>query len=212
MPYRTLRIVAAVAVALLIPASTLTAAPAIEVVSTGLRAAGITPGSDALWFGITIDTFAMTRRLTRHAAVVRDSDGDGMVVYETSPVSRYALLFIADAATGEYAIFRGEGVDAIELDLHGNQWRAGLEDFDLHADVLEILLVRPGEGAWTASAMEGGAEDGDRKRDGRFRLKVKEIDPLAKGGPKLHGNVRRGDLLVVIDARTLAYAIRPAVD
>ncbi|HEV7238166.1 MAG TPA: hypothetical protein VGQ36_02920 [Thermoanaerobaculia bacterium] len=210
MPRVNMRIAAAMIAALLFPASALAAAPAIEVVSKGLRATGITPGSDAVWFGMTIDTLAMTRALTRHAAVVRDTDGDGAVLYDMPRISRFSLLFVVDATTGEYAVFRAEGVDAIEHDLHGKRWRAGLEDFDLHADVLEVLVVRPGEGAWTTSAMEGGANDGDGRRDGKFRLKVRDMDPIVATNNKPQSNVRRNDLLVMIDARTLAYAVRPA--
>jgi hypothetical protein len=173
---------------------------------------GITPGSDAVWFGITMDTFNSTRRLKRHAAVVADSDRDGTVLYELPEISRFSLLFVVDAKTGEYAVFRAEGVDAIEHDLRGKTWRAGLEDFDLHADVLEVLVVRPGEGAWTTSAMEGGANDGDGRRNGKFRLKVRDMDPIVTTNNKPQSKVRRNDLLIMIDARTLAYAVRPAQD
>lgn len=202
--------VAAVIAAFLIAAPVLIAAPSIEVVSTGLRATGLTPGSDAVWFGMTIDTFNMTRRLTRHAAIVRDTDRDGAVVYELPEISRFSLLFVADASTGECAVFRADGVDDLQQDLHGNNWRAGLESFDVSADVLEFLLVRPGEGAWTMSAMEGWKNDGDGSRDGKFRLKVADMHPIGTVTGKPHGNVRRGDLLVVFDPRTFAYAIRQA--
>lgn len=188
------------------------AAPAIEATTAGLRATGLTPGGDAVWFGATIDTLAKARRLNRHAAVVRDADGDGVVLYEMPKISRFALLFVADAATGEYAVFRGEGVDAVEHDLHGNNWRAGLDHFDIPADFLEILLVRPGDGAWTASVAEGDRKDGDGARNGKFRLKVKDMDPIGAAATKPQGNVRRGDLLVIIDPRSFACAIRPAKD
>lgn len=202
-------IAAAVAVAtLLLPSPRLTAAPAIQAVSTGLRATGITPGGDAVWFGVTIDTAALTRLRNRHAAIVRDTDGDGAVLYDLPQVSRFSLLYVFDAATGEHAVFRGEGVDEeVEYDLRGKKWRAELEDFDVHADAMELLLVRPGEGAWAMSAREGGNGDGDGRRNGKFRLKVREMASLAAESPQPQGNVRRGDLLVIIDARTLASAV-----
>ena len=209
MTYINIR-VAAVIAALLFVAPVLTAAPAIEAVSNGLRATGITPGADAVWFGMTIDTFNLTRRLTRHAAIVRDADRDGTVVYELPEISRFSLLFVADATTGECAVFRAEGVDDLSQDLHGNNWRAGLESFDVSADVLEFLLVRPGEGAWAMSAMEGWRNDGDGTRDGKFRLKIANMDPIGTVRGEPQGNVRRGDLLVVFDPRTFAYAIRQA--
>jgi hypothetical protein len=201
--------VAATLAALVLTAS-VTAAPAIEAVSNGLRATGITPGGDAVWFGMTIDTFNLTRRLTRHATIVRDADGDGVVIYALPEISRFSLLFVADAMTGECAVFRAEGVDDLAQDLRGNNWRAGLQDFDVSADVLEFLLVRPGDGAWTMSAMEGWRNDGDGRRDGKFRLKVADMDPIGTATAKPQGIVRRGDLLVVLDPRTFAYAIRQA--
>ncbi len=187
------------------------AAPAIEVIGGGLRATGITPGGNAVWFGMTIDTYAMARSLNRYADVVRDSDRDGVVLYETPQLTRFTLMFVADATTGDYAVFRGDGVEAIEHDLRGNQWRAGLEHIDIPADFLEVLVVRPGDGAATASIFEGLAGDGDGSRNGKFRLKLKDLTPLGDSA-ELHGNIRRGDLLVVIDSRTFAYAVRAARD
>lgn len=198
---------AVVAVSLLLSTPALTAAPTIETVSSGLRATGITPGGDAVWFGVTIDTFALSRLRIRHAAIVRDTDGDGAVVYELPQISRFSLLFVVDGATGEHAVFRGEGVDDVEHDLRGKTWRAQLADFDVHADAMELLLVRPGEGAWATSAMEGDASDGDGERNGKFRLKVREMAAIAPENPSPQGNVRRGDLLIIIDARTLASAV-----
>jgi hypothetical protein len=188
------------------------AAPRIELTSAGLRATGITPGGDAVWFGLTVDSFAMSPRLNRHAEIVRDADGDGVVPCDAPKITRFTLMFVADATTGEYAAFRAEGVDAIEHDLRGNNWRAGLEHFDVPADFLEILLVRPAEGAWKASVFEGHREDGDGKRNGKFRLKLKDLEPIGETAGKLNGNVRRGDLLVLIDPRSFACAVRAARD
>jgi hypothetical protein len=36
------------------------------------------------------------------------------------------------------------------------------------------------------------------------------MDPIVATNNKPQSNVRRNDLLVMIDARTLAYAVRPA--
>lgn len=188
------------------------AAPAIAVTPAGLRASGITAGSDAIWFGMTIDTFSMARRLERHAVVARDIDRDGVVLYELPKISRFTLMFVVDAATGGHAVFRGEGVDAIELDLRGNAWRAELRHFDIRADDLEILLVRPGEGAWTTSAMEGDENDGDGRRDAKFRLKIGEMTPLGSAPGKPGGGVRRGDVLVAFDPHTFQFVVRPARD
>jgi len=212
MPYLMIRLGAATiaTLLLLLPASAATAAPAIEVVPTGLRATGITPGADAVWFGMTMDTFNFARRLTRHAAVVRDDDRDGVVLYELPEISRFSLLFVADTATGAYAVFRAEGVKAIEHDLRGNQWRAGIEHLDLSTDFAEVLLVRPGEGAWTMSAVEGGKNDGDRDRNGKFRLKVKDMEPVGTNTAKPQGAARRDDLIILFDTRTFATAIRQA--
>lgn len=196
----------------LLLAATGQAAPAIAVTPDGLSASGITAGGDAIWFGMTIDTYAMARRLERHAAVAKDTDRDGVVLYPIPEISRFTLMFVVDAATGGHAVFRGQGVDAVELELRGNTWRAGLQHFDVRADDVEILLVRPGEGAWTTSAMEGDEKDGDGRRDARFRLKIDAMTPLggATGNPR--GGVRRGDLLVLFDPHTFRFAVRPAMD
>ncbi|MEO8383366.1 MAG: hypothetical protein ABI779_27165 [Acidobacteriota bacterium] len=188
-----------------------TAAPAIEVIPAGLRATGLTRGGETIWFGASIDTFAMTPRLKRHVAAVSDTDRDGQTDYEIANLSRFTFIVAVDAATGEYALYKGQGVDGVEIDLRGGRWQAGLDQVDIPADFLEILLVRPGAGAWTASAIDGGKQDGDEQRNSKFRLKVKDMTPVSGSG-RPQGAVRRGDLLVVVDPFSLKYLIRPAGD
>lgn len=181
----------------------------LEPTATGLRASGVTKGGDAILFGATIGSFAKTRLLKRHALVVADSDRDGRVDFDLQPLPRFAFLVAVDAATGHYAIHKGEGVEGSELDTPGQSWRVGLEQFDVAAMFLEVLLVRPGTGAWTARLSEGGHKDGDQTLNGRVRIRVKDMDVLTAngGGP---ATVRPGDLLVVVDAQTLAYLIGAA--
>jgi hypothetical protein len=144
--------------------------------------------------------------------VVADDDRDGTAVYDFPKISRYAFLIVVDSATGEYAFYKGDGVDGTELDLPGNHWRAGLEQLDVaDPDTLQVLLVRPGAGAWILAALDGGAADADGARDASFRLKVKDMQPI-RGDAKPQGSVRPGDLLVMIDPQTLAYVIRPAAE
>jgi len=185
------------------------AEPKIEPVPGGLRASGITAGGDAVWFGETIDTFALTRRLTRHVAIAHDEDRDGVVTFDLPSISPFFLIVAVDATTGEYGTYHGSAGPPREFDLLGNNWRSGLENFDLNADFLEILLVRPEGGAWTMRAAEGGHRDGDRAMNGRFRLVVNDMQPLTEGLQK-PGGVRPRDVLVLIDPQTLDLAIRPA--
>ena len=188
----------------------LSAGPTIETTPTGLRAVGITTGADAIWFGETIDSYALSRRLTRHAIITRDDDRDGVVTFESASISPFSLMIVVDGATGDYGVYHGEGVRAREIDLHGNNWRSGLAHLDVAADYLEILLVRPGEGAWATRAAEGSSGDGDRQSNGKFRLTVKDMRSLTEGDVRSAGGVRRGDLLVIVDPQTLDYVIRAA--
>ena len=190
----------------------LNAGPTIEKTAAGLRAVGITAGADAIWFGETIDSYALSRRLTRHVVATQDDDRDGVVTFDNPPVSGFFLMIVVDVSTGDYAVHQGHGVRAREIPLHGNKWRSGLAHLDLSADYLEILLVRPGEGAWATRAAEGSTGDGDRQSNGKFRLMVNDMRPLMEGSKRPAGGVRRGDVLVIVDPQTLDYVIRAAKD
>jgi hypothetical protein len=188
-----------------------TAEPAIAVTATGFRATGITPGGEVVWFGASIGTFNMSRLLQRHARVVADSDRDGVVTLDMPEVSRFIVLTAVDLTSGAVAVHRGESGEGTELDLRGNRWRAALEHLDIPAEFLELLVVRPGTGAWTLRCAEGGDRDGDGAQNGAFRLKLKDMEPLA-GDAKLQGNVGRGDVVVIIDQQSLAYVVQTARD
>jgi hypothetical protein len=80
---------------------------------------------------------------------------------------------------------------------------------DAH-EVVELLLVRPGIGAWGLTVGDGGASDGDGDRNGAIRLALAALRPVLLA-PAAPSAVLPGDALVVIDTQTLQFAVQWAL-
>jgi hypothetical protein len=163
-----------------------------------------------------VATFAVVRDLTNYYltfgridALLTDDDKDGVVEWKLGrPVPAQSMWAAVDVETGEFAVAtpgdyplrriavpanalggsRREGVDALVA-----QWRS----------LVEILLVRPGEGAWvlTAGADAEGDEDDDRD-NGRLATPLEDLKPLGTSPPPPK-KIAPKDVLVVMDPDTM---------
>lgn len=71
-----------------------------------------------------------------------------------------------------------------------------------------VVAVRPGEGAWDASAGDGGAHDRGNGLDGKTELAVEDFQSIYEERPA-PDDFRKGDLLLVFSPEQAAfYALR----
>jgi hypothetical protein len=74
----------------------------------------------------------------------------------------------------------------------------------------DVVLFRPGSGVWWGSAGDGGGGDQDRSINGVIEVAFDQMVPL-DGAPAAPAELAAGDLLLVLDPRSLATAVRPYV-
>jgi hypothetical protein len=136
------------------------------------------------------------------AEVLTDTDSDGTVVFKPKELLPYRSVVAAvDYGSGAVTIGGPAGYE-INMRLPGNAVKKNAA-----GDVLEFedewlsliaLLVRPGGGAWTASALEGGPGDADGRHDGKLRFKFDDAKTIygRDAAPK---NLKKGDVVVLIE-------------
>lgn len=180
----------------------------VDVGETEVTVAGVTPGGEVVIVGVAITPIRWSSLTRRYDAVVADTDRDGRVTYAAPPRST-AVWVAVDTSSGAVAA----GVPAHQtpqpFDFPPNGLRRAADGkvvkLEGSAQTLEILLVRPGAGAWGSSALDGGRSDSDRVNDGTIRMSLGEMKAIAGGAAPEH--LRGSDIVVVIDADSLRYAI-----
>jgi hypothetical protein len=146
--------------------------PAITFEARAVVASGITPGGQVVWFSVARQIAERTATLVRREQIADADDKDGSVRLELGrPVPFQSIWVAVDLTTGAAAVAVPEGYPLRRVDLPGRNLHAGGGKPDWVEDdrgYVDLLLVRPGEGAWVATVGDGGAEDDDGAYDGRL--------------------------------------------
>lgn len=177
----------------------------VRVAERELLVSGARPGATVLVIGVTREPRGFHSLLRTHAlpAVVSDARGDAKIAYGAE-VPAKSLWIAVDVQTG----LTGAGapgdfpVRQFEID----PGAVAPDRVVLARTVLDMLVVRPGAGAWLLSAYEGGRGDGDRAVDGKLSVLASELAP-AVGKERLSGGLRPGDVVIALDPDQMEYGI-----
>lgn len=173
----------------------------ISLAGNGAVVEGITPGGHVVWLVLSLGEFSGWQRLTRRVAVTLDEDRDGRV--ELGQKAGASSVWLAvDFLTGRYALARPDGTQPRPLQSRGDHWAAGRTHLDFMTSELEVILVRPGKGAWVMRCEQGGPRDGDRRANGTLRVSLADMDLLHGEGDAVPVALPR-DLIVAVDPATL---------
>jgi len=212
MRVRCLRCLSFVSLLVLAAAGPAAAAPfRLTIGETGLKVSGVTAKGSAVVFGITREVADDdVTRIQRHLDVLADDDGDGVVSEDLGqPVPRRSMWVAIDLTNGTFDTaappsfrllnvgWRGHGIE------HRNDGRDQVEDARPFA---EILVVRPGVGAWIARLGDGSAGDADGKANGRIAAALDRMQPLG-GSPAAPPLFAAGDTVLLLDPNTMEMTV-----
>jgi hypothetical protein len=173
-----------------------------------VQASGITRGGDAIVFAATIGRYSGMQKLGRHAKVVADDDSDGAITLTVDELPVPSVWAVVDLQSGRYAVAAPAGFALRTMDLPSHGWRGGLQRVDFRRDYLEVLVVRPGAGAWTLRVSEGGANDDDGALNAVLRTRLARMQRLygEDAAPRPPVVIPK-DLLLIIDPHELDYFV-----
>jgi hypothetical protein len=203
----------ALAVCLAIPVFAAAAEPvSISLTQDVVRVAS-RPGSTIAILSVAQEPFNSAWRLVARRELLPDDDDDGSFVYRPEHGVSFRSIWIAiDVQTGAVAHALPAGYIAEEMHERaagrGRAVEVATNTLDVSRDRVEFLLVRPGEGAWTLSAREGGADDRDGLSNGRLRLNLPRLRALGPGNGGPPDALREGDVVAVLDANRMQYWYR----
>lgn len=183
---------------------------------------GITAQGQVVWYSVAREVAEDdVATLVRRSGVRADEDGDGKVSWDLEADVPLRSIWVAvDLATGRLAVATPEGYPLRRVGWRGR----GLGRDDARADRVEdlrtyadVLLVRPGEGAWRLTAGDGSELDEDGAADGKLAVALDRMRPL-EGVEGSEGTVKAGeaappsrfspkDVVVLIDPNRMELTI-----
>jgi hypothetical protein len=183
--------------------------PTIGFEENVIVAKGVTPGGSVVWFGIARERPGRITRVVRRDSVLPDSDGDGLVRLDLErSVAVQSIWAAVDLTSGAFVVATPEGMPRREVTMPGNSFRrnprGAVEALQDSREFLEILVVRPGEGAWSLSVGDGGSSDADMQPDGSIQASLASMQPLQASKGALD-QLLPGDVVVVVDPRQMEF-------
>jgi hypothetical protein len=190
--------------------------PAIAFSPQRVTASGLTPGGQVVWFGVAREISQRVATIVRRTEIA-EADKDGAAVLELEKAVPFQSIWVAvDLATGLVTVAGPEGFPlrqpALPVDAVG---RGGGGQPDWVEDVrgyVEVLVVRPGEGAWAATVGDGGENDDDGAYDGRLRASLAGMRGVGEkpAEPPQRFNLR--DVVVVIDPNRMEVSVHKVAE
>ncbi|HVG22580.1 MAG TPA: hypothetical protein VND45_00365 [Thermoanaerobaculia bacterium] len=169
---------------------------------------GVTPGGQLVVYSKGVSESSLHHAATMGIRfVVRDATGSGRVRIdagrELPPDSVWALI---DVSSGRHEVI-SRGALARRSGLPPGVLRslgvAQANRLTLDLPIAEVLVVRPGEGAWHGVIADGGESDDDARPDGHAVFSPRALKEMQAKNPKVLDRVRKRDVVVIIDPVTL---------
>lgn len=172
---------------------------------------GVSAGGEVVLFGVSRERVEFGTRIRHWKRVEVDADRDGQVVVDLGGPFPVPSAWVAvDMTNGQHALLRAPddppggvvGFPDAALRLEGGRATALVMD----VESIDLLVVRPGVGAWRHGAVEGPHE---RTPEGSLRIPFARLQRLG-GAPDGPGELRPGDVLVGIEPWSLVVFLRHA--
>ncbi len=180
-------------------------APAsISFTAETVQIAPVTPGARVVLFAASLESSDGILVQSTGAKVFIDDDRDGIIVYRrSSGIPSRSLWIAVDMDTGQYGVGTPSDAPKTFLPFPASLLKRDVEGvlglYDAEQLTAEMLVVRPGEGAWHLRALEGGNGDADRTHNGRLSLASAEAIPVPGTSGSSPRKLKNRDVIAVID-------------
>jgi hypothetical protein len=175
-----------------------------------LRVQSIASGATVILFSVAREPAGgIARVVSRHERLI-DDDADGEIVYEPEAgLVPHSIWMVIEFATGAIAAGGGGGMPPSLMHRSGAgepvPAQVGSAVLAVGREQVDILVVRPGEGAWARVVRDGGDADADGNADGVLTLDPSKLRPVDETFDPAPAALLPGDVVAVLDAARLEY-------
>lgn len=179
-------------------------------VSSGIvTISDVSPGGEVVLLSIAVRPSPRGHFTTQQRSnqVLKDDDGNGIILLSITADEEDPRDFRAavDATSGALAVAAPEWRS---IALEGRGFDSGatpgvVRRLATRFHFVQALVVRPGDGAWTVTAGEGGVNDDGPPADGNIRLDVSKFLPLT--GEERLQQILPFDTVIIVDTADRRY-------
>lgn len=193
----------------LLLAAPLTAAPALQFQPSSVTGSGVTPAGNAVFFSVSRQAGAWMDHTVPRVEAVTDLDGDGAVDFALGgALAERSIWALVDVANGTFCVDGPDGFEPQEVAFDPPAaFKKGM--IGDRRQSLELLVVRPGVGAWHGRLFDGAAGDLSAASDGMVVTDLAQLTWVDPGGvtgiPAQLSSLQTGDLVIGIDPVHLEY-------
>lgn len=181
-------------------------AGALELEFKGDGAVGLCcldPGTDALFFGLVWQERPWVGRISVVRGIEKTPPGSKTAWYEPkvgAPAESYWIgvdlstgAFTSTSRTNRYLEEKSIPPENLARDAERS-----IFGFDIDTGFLEVVVVRPENGAWAFTAGDGSSFDADGQSDGWVRAEIQDFHPIGNG-PETPKAFVKGDVILALD-------------
>jgi hypothetical protein len=173
--------------------------------------AQVTPGARTAWFAVVAEPSAYTPRTSEYAAILEDTDNDGVVRFDLELPQPVAVWLVVDMSNGERAIGGPSGTTLNRTALSSSALRHGdvdtLSGLIVETETLAVCwVVRPSAGAWRMVVEDTRLADSDGLSDGSVISALSGLEAVAGSTLAQPEDFIAGDIVVTVNLDSLAVA------
>jgi hypothetical protein len=177
--------------------------------------AGVTEGADVAFYSVAREPRGVYQSVVRrHGLELADAQGEARFDVESEleggGVPLKSVWAVVDLASGAYAVAAPDGFRLQPVPLVGQAFQVGapgvVNRLRHEYPSVDLLVVRPGVGAWSLRSVDQGPTDHDPADDDRVLTSLEDLESLDGFGtppPELFG---RDDVVIFIEPGELRYA------
>ena len=178
----------------------------VEVGETSVIVRGAPPDSRLLLFSLAQEIEHYLTTLTRREVLLTSEGVEAIAVFRPDrPVAPQSIWAAVELDSGRVAVAVAPGLPSPDLSLPSGSTLPIGDSLTLELREVEIVVIRPGVGAWTDAISDGGVRDLDREADGRLRAGLETLRTI-QGAPPPEA-LATGDVVLAIDPVRLRYAV-----
>ncbi|MCP4661502.1 MAG: hypothetical protein GY856_39370 [bacterium] len=181
----------------------------LDLESAAVVISSLEPGAEVVYFDLYRFSAGYVPRTEHRATIVDDDDGDGIVEVELARELPGKFLAVAvELESGRFGVFRPEGSPGREVAFPAHSLQEGpgdrLDRLESTGPYLELLLVRPGTGAWQLTTGDGTPTDESPSSDGVVLNALEMMRPVGDSPPPPE-DFATGDVLVRVKPAPMEY-------
>lgn len=146
----------------------------------------------------------------RQGLELADDLGETRFLVDERTVPLKSVWAVVDIASGAYAVAAPEGFWLREIPFPGRGFAVGasgqVDRLRHDHPSIDLLVVRPGVGAWSLRSFDRSETDRDGADDDRILTSLEDLVPLGESAEPPPESYSRDDVVVLVDPRELRYA------